>query len=163
MTSFETTCGHFVVAHPDESKFGSRWQVRISGPRMSPSKVTRIYCDASRSAVITAVAAYFQVTVESLVLPPTRPDILIGFDVETSDWDEADTFSKQEQHFHAGHPCRQDHTGDCGHVCVVGFAVFRRRAPDSNEYIAEEPEVRMVKLPSGAHVAKKAFDFSWLY
>ena len=80
MTSFGTTCGHFVVAHPDESKFGSRWQVRISGPRMSPSKVTRIYCDASRSAVITAVAAYFQVNAESLVLPPIRPDILIGLD-----------------------------------------------------------------------------------
>ena len=44
-------------------------------------------------------------------------------------------------------------------MCAVGFAVFRRRAPDSNEYVAEEPEVRMVKLPSGEHVAKKASDF----
>ena len=94
-----------------------------------------------------------------MVLPPTRPDILFGFDVETTDWGEADTFSKQLQHFQAGHPCGQDHRGDCGHVCAVGFAVFRRRAPDSNEYVAAEPEVRMVKLPSGEHVAKKAFDF----
>ena len=81
MTSFETTCGHFVVARPVQSRFGSRWQVRISGPRMSSFKVTLIYCDASRSAAITAVAAYLQVNAEFMVLPPTRPDILIGFDV----------------------------------------------------------------------------------
>ena len=149
---------HFVIARPVQSRFGSRWQVRISGPRMSLSKVTLIYCDASRSAVITAVAAYFKVNAESLVLPPIRPDILIGFDVETSDWDDACSFSNQDQHFDAGHPCGQDHRGSSGHVCAMGFAVFRRRARDSNEYVAEEPQVRMVKLPGGEHVAKKASD-----
>ena len=96
--------------------------------------------------------------VQTLVQPTTLPDILVGFDVETSDWDDACSFSNQDQHFDAGHPCGQDHRGSSGHVCAMGFAVFRRRAHDSNEYVAEEPEVRMVKLPSGEHVAKKASD-----
>ena len=48
--------------------------------------------------------------------------------------------------------------GASGHVCAVDFAVFRRRAHDSNEYVAEEPEVTMVRLPIGEQVGKKALD-----
>ena len=43
-------------------------------------------------------------------------------------------------------------------MCAVGVAVFRRRARDSNEYVAEEPYITMVKLPTGEQVAKKASD-----
>ena len=160
MTSFETSCGHYVVARPVQSRCGpeaGRWQVRISGPTVTLQRGFKcIYSDASRAAVITEVADYLQVDVESLVQPMARPDILIGFDVETSDWDDELSFSKQDQHFEAGHPCGQDHRGTSGHVWAMGFAVFRRRARDSNEYVAEEPEVRMVKLPGGEQVAKKA-------
>ena len=71
--------------------------------------------------------------VQTLVQPRTLPDILVGFDVETSDWDDACSFSKQDQYFEAGHPCGQDHRGASGHVCTVGVIVFRRTARDSNE------------------------------
>ena len=43
-------------------------------------------------------------------------------------------------------------------MCSVGVAVFRRRARDSNKYVAEEPKVMTVKLPAGEQVAKKATD-----
>ena len=148
MTSFETSCGHYVVALPVQSRCepeAGRWQVRISGPTVTLQQSFKcIYSDASRVAAITEAAAYLQVDAAPLVQPPARPDILIGFDVETSDWDDELSFSKQDQHFEAGHPCGQDHRGASGHVCAVGVAVFRRRARDSNEYVAEEPEVMMV-------------------
>ena len=160
MTTFQTTCGHYVVARPIQKTTGSqagRWRICISGPNITNKRgISYAFSDPNRAAAITEVAAFLKVDAESLVQPPARPDILIGFDVETNAGDSAHLLSEQYQHFQAGHPCGQDHREDSGHVCAVGFAVFRRRAHDSNEYVAEGPVVTMVKRPIEEQVAEKA-------
>ena len=82
--------------------------------------------------------------------------LLVGLDVETSDWDEHVTFAKQRYHFRQGFPCHADHTVADGYVCGLGYCVFSRNSLDNSTYVVEEPVTIFVKLPEGQSIAAKA-------
>jgi len=63
---------------------------------------------------------------------PTRPRLLVGLDVETSDWDAHVSFAKQSYHFHMGFPCQANHQSYAGHVCGLGYCVFVQTPNESN-------------------------------
>ena len=161
MITLFTRCGHYVVAGPHQSSFGSvagQWQVRVSGPSITVRcGYKNLYSEPNRDAAILAVASFLEVDAACLVRPAARPDVLVGFNVMTSDWDDACSFSNQDHHCSVGHPCGIDHTQDSGHVVAVGYAVFRRISDD--EYVSEDPQTIIVKLPSGEAVSQKAVDF----
>lgn len=94
--------------------------------------------------------------------PPSRPELIIGLDVDTSDWDDSITMLKQTQHFEAGFPCRADHTGSNGCVCGLGYCVFSRRSDDSSIYTAEKPVSSIIKLAKDETISPKAFVFHGL-
>ena len=89
-------------------------------------------------------------------LSPTRPRILLGLDVETSDWDEHCSFSKQDEHFDTGFPCHRDHTRAVGHICAVGYSIFRQIASVPHLYTADENLSVVIKLPDGETISKQA-------
>ena len=90
------------------------------------------------------------------MLPMESSQLLVGLDVETSDWDEHVTFAKQRYHFRQGFPCHADHTAGKGYVCGLGYCVFSRNSLDNNTYVVEEPVTIFVKLPEGESIAAKA-------
>ena len=59
-------------------------------------------------SVHETVAAYLGVDIADLRKPLMLPPILVGLDVEISEWDEQCTFAKQDEHFEAGFPCRSE-------------------------------------------------------
>ena len=103
-------------------------------------------------------ATYSGVDVADLRKPPTRPRILLGLDVETTDWDEQCSFIKQNEHSEAGFPCLIDHRAAAGHICVVGYTVCRQNAAMPQCYSVEECMSAVIKLPDGETVSKQAVD-----
>ena len=103
MDFFETTCGHYVCIRPVQKVGGpkeGKWQLRVSGPTVTlPCGFKRLYSEPNLSSVNDTVAAYLGVDVADLRKPLTRPRILLGLDVETSDWDEQCSFTRQDEHF----------------------------------------------------------------
>ena len=96
------------------------------------------------------------------MLSTQSPHLLIGLDVETSDWDDQITFAKQEYHFRSGFPCHVDHMVSKGYVCGLGYCVFLRDSQGSNTYLVEEPVSIPIKLPNGESIAAKAFAYHGL-
>ena len=117
-----------------------------------------LYSDANQAAVSQTVADYLGVEAADLRKPLVRPRIIIGFDVETTDWDDQTSFARQDEHFESGFPCHADHKSGAGHVCAIGYSVFQRTQNESNIYIADEPVSLVIKLPEGQTISKKAFD-----
>ena len=72
------------------------------------------------------------------------PQIIIGFDVETTDWDAQTSFARHDEHLEMGFPCQADLNLHAGHVCGFGYAVFHRTHKDSNTYIGDEPVCSVV-------------------
>ena len=93
---------------------------------------------------------------------PSRPELLVGLDVETSDWDDNITFLKQTQHFKAGFPCQVDHAQCTGCICCLGYCVFRRCSDDNSIYVVEKPVSSVIQLAKGETISKKAFVFHGL-
>ena len=162
MDSFETKCGHIVrissvqqVGGPKEGK----WRLRVSGPSISLQCGFKcLYSEPNLSSVNDTVAAYLEVDVADLRKPPTRPRILLGLDVETSDWDEQCSFTRQDEHLEAGFPCAINHRAVTGHICAVGCTVFRRSASMPQLYSVEEMISSVIKLPEGETISKQAID-----
>ena len=129
MQSIETTCGHFVKILLVQSRGGhqeGRWQVRVSGPSITLQCGFKcLYADANLSAVVETVAEHLGVDACELRKPLARPPILVGLDVETSDWDDSCSFTSMSDHFNAGFPCHADHKSSPGYVCGFGYSVFR--------------------------------------
>ena len=86
-----------------------------------------------------------------------RPPMVIGFDVETSDWDDNTSFARQEGHFKTGFPCSENRTSAFGHVCAIGYAVFRRKDNESNICLAETPVEVPIVLTENESIEKKAW------
>ena len=160
MIFFETTCGHYVKIMPVQQLGGSqegRWQLRVSGPSITLRCGFKcLYSEANSTSVNETVAAYLGVDVADLRKPPTRPPILIGLDVETSDWDEQCSFARQDEHFDAGFPCLIDHKAAAGHICAVGYSVFRQIATVPHLYTVDEYVSVLIKLPDGESISKQA-------
>ena len=93
---------------------------------------------------------------------PSRPELLICLDVETSDWDANITFFKQTQHFEAGFPCQVDHAHCTGCICCLGYCVFRRCSDDNSIYVVEKPVSSVIQLTKGETISEKAFAFHGL-
>ena len=89
----------------------------------------------------------------------SRPQVLIGLHVHTSDWDDQMTGAQQRYHFRQGFPCQSDHTTSKGYICGLGFCVFTCRSPGSNIYVAEEPVSIVVQLPDTGSISAQAFRF----
>ena len=110
MDFFETTCGHYVQIRPVQQLGGpqeGKWQLRVLGPSITLRCGFKcLYSEANLSSVNVTLVAYLGLDVADLRKPPTRPRILIGLDVETSDWDEQCSFTRQDEHFEEGFPCR---------------------------------------------------------
>ena len=87
------------------------------------------------------------------------PHLLIGLDVETSDWDDQITFAKQRYHFRLGLPCHADHTAGKGYVCGLGYCVFSRNSQGSNTYVVEEPVSIFITLPKSESISAQAFAY----
>ena len=162
MQSFETSCRHFVKIIPVQSCGGSQggsWQVRVSGPSITLKCGFKcLYADANPSAVIKIVAEYLRANASELRKPLARPRILIGLDVETTDWDVSCSFTAMTEHFNAGFPCRADHTQSAGYVCGVGFSVFRPTHNGSSIYKLDQIVSSAIKLPKSYLISKKAVD-----
>ena len=160
MDFFETTCGHYVKIRQVQQLGGpqeGKWQLRISGPSITMQCGFKcLYSEANLSSVNDTVAAYLGVDVADLRKPPTRPRILIGLDVETSHWDEQCSFTRQDEHFDAGFPCHMDHRAGAGHICAVGYSVFRQSASMPHLYSVEESISAVIKLPDGETISKEA-------
>ena len=133
MDFFETTCGHCVRIRPVQQSGGpqeGKWQLRLSGPSITLQCGFKcLYSEANLSCVNDTVAAYLGVYVADLRKPPTSSQILLGLDVETSDWDEQCSFTRQDEHFEAGFPCFRDHRAVAGHICATGYTGFGREQP----------------------------------
>ena len=84
------------------------------------------------------------------------PRVIIGLDVETSDWDEHCSFRRMDEHLQHGMPCQIDHQHDAGYICGFGYCVFERVSDESNVYVAHEAVSSLVKLPTGETIARKA-------
>ena len=93
------------------------------------------------------------------MLPTQLPQLLVGLDVETSDWDEHVTFAKQRYHFNQGFPCHADHTAAKGYVCGLGYCVCSRDSLDNNTYVVHEPATIYIKLPENESVTDEAFAY----
>ena len=162
MLIFETRYGHCVKAVPVQSLDGpkrGKWQVRISGPSITLQRGFKcLYSDANSAAVNEAVATYLGVDIRELHKPLTLPCIVLALDFETSDWDEQCTFARQDAHFDAGFPCRADHKSDAGHICAIGYSVFRQDANSPRTYHAEEQVSVAIRLPDGQSISKQAID-----
>ena len=89
-------------------------------------------------------------------LHPKCPSMLIALDVQTSDWDEHCSFRRQDEHFDAGFPCHSDHRSAVGHICAVGYAVFRQITAVPHLYTADEKDFVAIKLPDGETISKQA-------
>ena len=85
------------------------------------------------------------------------PRLVIGLDLETSDWDDHCSFRIQDEHLHHGIPCQSDHQGDAGYICGFGYCVFERVSPEMDTYVAHEPISSIIKLPEGHKVSPQAF------
>ena len=162
MLMFETRCGHSVKAVPVKSSDGpkrGKWQVRISGPSITLQRgIKCLYSDANSTAVIEAVATYLGVDIRELHKPLTLPCIVLALDFETSDWDEQCTFARQDAHFNAGFPCRADHKSAAGHICAIGYSVFRQDSNSPRTYYVEEQVSVAIQLPDGQSISKQAID-----
>ena len=102
-----------------------KWELRISGPKIKQQCGYKyLYSDANVSAAEATTADFLGVVLTDLRKPLSRPQLLVGLDVETSDWGDQITFAKQSQHFHLGFPCNADHTSCSGYVCGLGYCVF---------------------------------------
>ena len=163
MNAFSIKCGHYVKVRVVESSVTSqepKWELRIFGPKIKYQCGYKIlYSDANESAVSVAAADFLGVVLLDLRKPPSRPQLLVGLDVETSDWDEQIAFAKQSDHFKAGFPCREDHTSCTGYICALGYCVFERTSDEGCTYRAGKPVSSIIKLPESANIAKKAFAF----
>ena len=84
------------------------------------------------------------------------PRLIIGLDVETSDWDEHCSFCIMDEHLRHGIPCQSDHEGDAGYICGVGYCVFERVSHEIHRYVAHEPISSIIKLPEGQTVSSQA-------
>ena len=84
---------------------------------------------------------------------------MLGLDVETSDWDEQCSFTRQDEHFEAGFPCVIDHRAGAGHICVVGYTAFRQSATMPHLYSVEESISAVIKLPDGETISKQAVEY----
>ena len=162
MNSFSTKCGHFVKMLPVQSRGGQqegRWQVRISGPTITLQCGFKcLYADANLSAVVETVAEHLGVDASELRKPLARPLILVGLDVETSDWDDSCSFTSMTDHFNAGFPCHADHKSSPGYVCGFGYSVFRPTHTGSASYNVHQIVSSVIKLPKGHVISKKAVD-----
>ena len=160
MQSFETSCGHFVKVIPVRSCGGTqegRWQVRVSGPSINLHCGFKcLYADTNSTAVVEVVAEYLGVQVSGLRKPLARPRLLVGFDVETSNWDASCSFKAMSDHFDAGYPCQADHTSGAGFVCGLGFSVFRATHDGSSMYDVDQIVSSVIKLPAGHSISQKA-------
>ena len=87
------------------------------------------------------------------------PQLLLGLDVETSDWDEQSSGAKQRHHLRQGFPCHADHTADNGYICGFGYCVFLRSLEDSKIYVVEERVSTAIKLPDNEIISEKAFAY----
>ena len=157
-----TISRHVVEIIPVQSCGGSQegsWQVRVSGPSITLKCGFKcLYADANPSAVIKIVAEYLRANASELRKPLARPRILIGLDVETTDWDVSCSFTAMTEHFNAGFPCRADHTQSAGYVCGVGFSVFRPTHNGSSIYKVDQIVSSAIKLPKVYIISKKAVD-----
>ena len=160
MQSFETSCGHFVQVLPVQSRGGTqegRWQVRVSGPSINLQRGFKcLYAETNSAAVVKVVADYLCVNASGLRKPLARPRILVGLDVETSDWDASCSFKAMAEHFHAGFPCQADHTSSAGYVCGFGFSVFRAIHKGSSIYNVDQIVSSVIKVPEGHNISQKA-------
>ena len=84
------------------------------------------------------------------------PRLIIGLDVETSDWDEHCSFRIMDEHLRHGIPCQSDHEGDAGYICGLGDCVFERVSDKIDMYVAHEPVSSIIKLPEGQTVSSQA-------
>ena len=111
------------------------------------------------------------------------PLVVVGLDVETSDWSRACSFQAQDSHLRGarsrrskslcegesqgdsqmelgmcqasvGGVCDKNHRIDLGCICQVGWAIFR--CSSESYYVAEDPVSLIVLLPDGERVAEKA-------
>merc|ERR1712176_440205 len=112
--------------------------------------------DSNRAAVIEEVARFLEVQATSLVALPHLPEIVVGFDLETTDWEPQYGFMKMDNHLRAGRPCCENHKDQAGYICEVGFAIFRRKA-GTREYISEEPVSKRIRLLDSVQISPKAF------
>ena len=162
MDFFETSCGHYVKIWPVEEVDGphhGKLQLRVSGPsNTSRCGIKFLYSEANLSSVNDTVACYLGVGVADLRKPPTRPRILLGLDVETSGWDEQCSFTRQNEHFEDGFPCLKDHRAGAGHICAVGYTVFRQSATMPQLYSVEESISAVITLTDGETISKQAVD-----
>ena len=158
MAAFTTSCGHEVEARPVKGTHGP--QAGRRGPACEASGlktgVKTLYSDSNQAAVIEEMSCFLGDRASNLAALLQLPETVIGFDVETSDWDSQYDFVRMEGHLKAGRPCCENHTQQAGHICEVGFAIFRRKA-GTREYVSEDPVSQRIRLPSGAHISPKAF------
>ena len=115
--------------------------------------------DVIESSVVETMTTFPDVDMTYVHKPRSPPQVLIGLDVETSDWDEQISFAKQRHHFRLGCPCHADHTAGNGYVCGLGYCVFSRSLADSNIYVAQEPVSILIKLPESEIISEKAFAY----
>ena len=159
MQSFETSCEHFVKVIPVQSCGGTRegrWQVRVQGPSINLQCGFKcLYADANSTAVVEVVAGYLGVHASGLRKPLARPRTLVGFDVETSNWDASCSFKAMTEHFNAGYPCQQDHTSSAGYVCGLGFSVFRATHIGSSIYSVDQIVSSVIKIPEGHNISQE--------
>ena len=159
MQSFETLCGHFVKVRIVQSRGGSQegcWQIRVSGPSITLKCGFKcLYAEANSDAVLQKVAEYLEMKVSELRKLPARPRILIGLDLETTDWDDSCSFTAMTEHFNAGFPCRAVHTQSAGYICGVGFTVFRLTHNGGSTYKMDQIKSSAIKLPKGYSIPEK--------
>ena len=119
---------------------------------------TRKVASSHLGANNEAVATYLGVDIRELHKPLTLPCIVLALDFETSDWDEQCTFARQDAHFNAGFPCRADHKSDAGHICAIGYSVFRQDSNSPRTYYVEEQISVVIQLPDGQCISKPVID-----
>ena len=115
------------------------------------------------------------------------PLVVVGLDVETSDWSRACSFQAQDSHLRGarsrrskslcegesqgdsqmelgmcqasvGGVCDKNHRIDLGCICHVGWAIFR--CSSESYYVAEDPVSLIIRLPDSERVAEKASKYN---